>query len=54
MTHDPIKNMLCDLIEVKEGLSEREMNFVDSVSQQDTLSEKQSIKINDLWEEHCE
>lgn len=47
--------MLNDLLKVESGLSEWEMDFLDSLTkiQADRLSVPQFLKLEELWFDHC-
>lgn len=50
------KLMIKELCEVEEGLTDREVEFIEDMSKRDSryeVSERQLKWLEDLWKKHC-
>lgn len=51
------KELLDEVLEVEEGLGSWELEFLESLSEQydetKSFSEKQRVKLEEVWERHC-
>jgi len=53
----PWQDELRDLLEVEEGLTDWEVNFIESMENHrrrgEDASERQKFKVGQLWDKHC-
>jgi len=49
MNDKDIQNMIRELLDLEEGLSEWEVNFLDSIVLRSTFTDKQSSKVEQIW-----
>jgi len=46
-----------DLLKLENGLSEWEVNFIDSIAKQLRVhggtTDKQAVKVHEVWDRHC-
>lgn len=47
------EDVILDLLEIEDGLTKWEVEFIEDVSRLSNWTTKQINKLNELWDKHC-